>query len=411
MIAYLDTPSGISGDMFLGCLVDAGWPLVELQATLARLKLPPGSWTVAQTPVMRGPLRATLLEVHAAEGDHHRGLDAILAILAASALPEKVTAQAGAVFRRLAEAEAAVHGVSVADIHFHEVGALDAIIDVVGVCAGLQALGITQLYAGALPLGEGWANTAHGRIPLPAPATLALLAGVQAPTRPAPGPGELVTPTGAALLAELAIFRQPPLHLQRIGSGAGRKEFDWPNVARLWLGESLAMGANGQDVTTLVRVETNIDDMNPEHYAAASNSLFAAGAVDVWYAPIQMKKGRPGVLLSALAPVEREADLVSVLLRETTTLGVRVERVQRYAAARAFHTVETAYGTAPVKLKLIDGAVVGVKPEYDECARLAVELGLPVKQVYDTVLAAALVEFLPGGRASGAHAGHNPMDS
>src|SRR5690606_11305294 len=186
-----------------------------------------------------------------------------------------------AVFRRLAEAEAAVHGASIESVHFHAGGAIDAIIDIVGVCAGLHALGIEQLYAGGAPLGEGWVNSAHGRIPLPAPATLALLAAVNAPTRPAPGPGELVTPTGAALLAELAIFTQPPMRLVRIGLGAGRKEFDWPNVARLWLADALpAPGENAHDSGTtkpLVVLEANMDDMNPEHFAPASEKFFAAG--------------------------------------------------------------------------------------------------------------------------------------
>lgn len=403
MIAFLDIPSGISGDMFLGCLVDGGWPLAALEETIQRLKLPAGSWRVAQTPVMRGPLAATLLEVDAAEGDHHRHLSDILAIIAQADLPVQVKTRASAVFRRLAEAEAAVHGASVETIHFHEVGALDAIIDIVGVCAGLDALGVTQLYAGSVPLGEGWANTAHGRIPLPAPATLALLSAARAPTRPAPGPGELVTPTGAALLAELASFRQPPMRLQRVGQGAGRKEFDWPNVARLWFGEEdtgrpaggvQATPDTALEYTSMVVLETNIDDMNPELYAAASAALFAGGAVDVWLTPIQMKKGRPAVLLSVLAPPEQQGRLATILLQETTTLGVRVQPVGRYAAARALRTVATRYGPLAVKLKLVAGAVVGVKPEQDDCTRLAAAHGVPVRAVYEAALAAAYAEFL-----------------
>ncbi|HXF61691.1 MAG TPA: nickel pincer cofactor biosynthesis protein LarC [Caldilineaceae bacterium] len=392
-IAYLDMPSGISGDMFLGCLVDAGWPLAELEATMARLGLPPGSWAVRQETVMRGPLAATLLQVSAAEGDHHRHLHDVLAIIDRGDLPPAAATRAKAVFRRLAEAEAAVHGTGVEEVHFHEVGALDAIIDIVGVCVGLHALGVTQLYAGSLPLGEGWANTAHGRIPLPAPATLALLAAVQAPTRPAPGPGELVTPTGAALLAELAIFRQPPMRLARIGLGAGRKEFAWPNVARLWLGEGHEVAGNGEQ-HPLALLETNIDDMNPELYAAAAAALFAAGALDVWLTPIQMKKGRPGVQLSVLAPVEQEQPLVGVLLRETTTLGVRVQPVRRYAAGRELRRLTTPFGQVQVKLKVVNGQVVGAKPEQDDCIRLAAEQGVPVRMVYEAALAVAYAEFL-----------------
>jgi uncharacterized protein (TIGR00299 family) protein len=392
-VAYLDMPSGISGDMFLGCLMDAGWPLAELEATIARLGLPAGAVVLTQEPVMRGPLAAMLVTVNAAEGDQHRHLRDVLAIIDQGDLPEPVAARAKAVFRRLAEAEAIVHGIGVEEVHFHEVGALDAIVDIVGVCAGLHALGVTQLYAGALPLGEGWAATAHGRIPLPAPATLALLAAAHAPTRPAPGAGELVTPTGAALLAELADFRQPPLRLIRIGHGAGRKEFAWPNVARLWLGD--AESALGEiEQRTLALLETNIDDMNPELYAAATAALFAAGALDVWLTPIQMKKGRPGVLLSVLAAEEQEVQLVAVLLRETTTLGVRVQPVRRYAAERAQYTVTTPYGAVRVKLKLVEGVAVGAKPEQDDCAQLAESSGVSVRQVYEAALAAAYSELV-----------------
>ena len=394
MIAYLDLPSGISGDMFLGCLVDAGWPVAELEATLARLNLPPGSWQVAQTRVMRGPLAATLLEVEAAVGDDHRHLHHIAAILEAADLTPQVKARSLAVFRRLAEAEAAVHGSTVEDVHFHEVGALDAIVDVVGVCAGLEALGITQLYAGGAPLGEGWTQSAHGRIPLPAPATLALLTAVGAPTRPAPGPGELVTPTGAALLAELAIFRQPPMRLRRIGLGAGRRDFAWPNVARLWLGESLEAGNGAPEPERMVVLETNIDDMNPELYAAAGRALFAAGARDVWLTPIQMKKDRPALQLSVLAPQSHETALVDVILRETTTLGVRVQPVTRYAAARTEDVVSTPYGAVRVKIKLIDGQPVGAKPEHDECVRLAAAAGVPARTVFEAALAAAYTRWL-----------------
>ena len=388
MIAYLDLPSGISGDMFLGCLVDGGWPLAQLEETIAALGLPTGSWQLQQRAVMKGPLRATLVDVQATVGDAHRHLHDIQQIIAGAALPTTVKTQALAVFTRLAQAEAAVHGSTLDNVHFHEVGALDAIIDIVGVCAGLQALGVEQLYASGAPLGEGWTNSAHGRIPLPAPATLALLTAVGAPTRTAPGPGELVTPTGAALLAELAIFRQPRMQLQRIGIGAGQKEFAWPNLARLWLGEAVDGGQ-------LVQIETNIDDMNPELYGPISEQLFAAGALDVWTTAIGMKKGRPGVLLSVLAPQACETILSDLLLRETTTLGVRVHTVHRHEAARDFVTVATRYGAIPIKRKWLDGQVVGVKPEYAICQQLAQQQGVPVRMVYEAALTAAHQQTFP----------------
>jgi uncharacterized protein (TIGR00299 family) protein len=402
MIAYLDMPSGISGDMFLGCLVDAGWSLEQLRSTIERLGVPAGSWHVGQERVMRGPLAATLLNVEAAEGDQHRHLHHIAAILDQADLPRSVKSRSLAVFQRLAQAEAAVHGSSIEEVHFHEVGALDAIIDVVGVCAGLEALGIEQLFASSAPLGEGWTKSAHGRIPLPAPATLAILSGAGAPTRPAPGPGELVTPTGAALVAELALFRQPPMRLQRIGMGAGRKDFEWPNVARLWLGQAepashTAAQIDAQmdtQIEAMVLLETNIDDMNPELYGGVSRALFAAGARDVWLAPIQMKKERPAVQLSVLAPADHEAALVTTLLAETTTLGVRVQPVTRYAAARTMQQVTTSFGEVQVKVKWIDGKPVGAKPEHEDCVRLAEAQGVPVRVVYEAAAAAAYSTLL-----------------
>lgn len=400
MIAYLDMPSGISGDIFLGCLVDAGWPIEALQTVIDGLGLPPGLWQIAREEVMRGPLRATLVRVDTTEGDQHRHLHHVREIIFGGNLPQAVQARAVAVFTRLAQAEAAVHGSTLEEVHFHEVGALDAIIDIVGVCAGLDALGIEKLYAGGLPLGEGWTNSAHGRIPLPAPATLAILAEAQAPNRIAPGPGELVTPTGAALVAELAEFRQPPMNIHKIGLGAGRKDFPWPNAARLWLGVPASTAAPEQPAAAsidpaggqdggLVQLETNIDDMNPEWYAPVSRLLFEAGALDVWLTPIQMKKNRPGVLLGVLAHAQAESRLVDVILRETTTLGVRVHRVHRHEAARSVETVSTPYGEVRLKVKWVDGAFAGAKPEFDDCLALAQARQVSVRAVYEAALAAS----------------------
>lgn len=390
MIGYLDLPSGISGDIFLGCLVDAGWPLEELQQIPLRLKLPLESCRIGQADVMRGALRATHVTVDAAEEYVHRHLSDIAALIEASDLPEPVQARAVAVFARLARAEAKVHGTTVEQIHFHEVGAIDAIVDIAGVCAGLDALGIDSLYASALPLGHGWTNSAHGRIPLPAPATLELLAEANAPARPAPGPGELVTPTGAALICELAVFRQPEMRVRRVAVGAGSKEFDWPNVARLWLGDATSADA------ALVILETNIDDMSAELYPAVQDALVRAGALDVWSTAALMKKGRPASVLSALVPVDRERSVADAMLRETTTLGVRVHGVQRHEAERDFATVETEYGQVSVKLKRVQGELLGVKPEYEECARLAEAHGVPVRVVVERAQAAANRQYGPG---------------
>lgn len=382
MIAYLDLPAGLSGDIFLGCLVDAGWPIESLRATLDALALPAGSWDVRAEQVLRGPLRATLVHVDVADSTEHRHLSDIRALIERSRLAPWVQAHAIATFARLAMAEARVHGEPVEHVHFHEVGALDALVDIVGAAAGLHALGVEQLYASGAPLGSGWVQSAHGQIPLPAPATLELLTAAKAPTRPSPGPGELVTPTGAALLAQYARFEQPELRLLRVGIGAGQRDPAWPNVARLLLGEPLAAGP-------MVEIATNIDDMNPELYGAVTQRLFAAGARDVWLTAVQMKKGRPGVVLSLIAPAGLEGALSDLLLRETTTLGVRVHAVRRHEAGRVQRTVDTRYGPVQVKLKLIDGAVWGAMPEYDDCLRLAEAAGVPVRLVYEEARARA----------------------
>ena len=400
-VAYLDTPSGISGDIFLGCLVDAGWPLASLHTTVEDLNLPAGSWRVNAQPVMPGGIRATRVDVEASDETSERHLADVLSIIDSSTLPAQVKRRAGAVFTRLAHAEAHIHGTTHVAVHFHEVGALDAIIDIVGVCAGLHDLAVSALYASPLPLGPGWANSMHGRIPLPAPATLELLAAVNAPTVPAPGPGELVTPTGAALLAELAHFRQPEMRLRTIGYGAGQKQFDWPNVARLWLGEEPAEAPHQparEPTESLLVLETNIDDMNPELYEPVQRRLFDAGALDVWTTAIGMKKARPGTLLGVLAAPADESNLALLLLRETTTLGVRVYPVRRHVAERAMKTVATSFGPVRVKVKRVEGKVVGAKPEFEDCQALAEATGKPLPAVYAAALAAAspLVDHLSG---------------
>jgi uncharacterized protein (TIGR00299 family) protein len=280
------------------------------------------------------------------------------------------------VFQTLAQAEAKVHGTTLNEVHFHEVGAVDAIVDIVGTCCGLEALKIDTLYASALPLGHGWVMTAHGKLPLPAPATLEILGAKKAPVRPAPGEGELVTPTGAALVSTLATFAQPPMKLTRIATGGGTKNFAWPNVARMWLGEPIAGAA-----PTMVQVETNIDDMNPQLFPVVMDGLMEAGAADVWLTPVHMKKGRPGTVVSALTTPQRERAISDYLLKHTTTLGVRVHDVHRHEAGRSIQQVETRFGPVPVKVKSVDGQVTGGTPEFEDCRRIAAEHGVSVAEV------------------------------
>ena len=381
IIAYLDAASGISGDMFLGCLVDAGVKLETLGRVIASLKLPIQECSIDASEVKKGPLRALQVQVRAAESHTHRHLSHIQSLIVSSDLPTVVKDRSIAVFRRLANAEARVHGSTPEKVHFHEVGAIDAIVDIVGVVAGLHELGVEQLYASALPLAHGWVDTQHGRMALPAPATLEILTAVGAPTRPALGEGEWVTPTGAALVAELAVFEQPEMTLAAIGIGAGVKEAAWPNVARLWLGKNVGSSA-------MVQIETNIDDMNPQLYGPVMENLLAAGAADVWLTPVQMKKNRPGVVLCVLSSAILEARLVQLILQQTTTLGVRVHALaHRHEAERAVREISTQYGTVRMKIKLLEGRSAGAVPEFEDCRRLADQHGVPVRVVLEAAWA------------------------
>ncbi|MCL4535099.1 MAG: nickel pincer cofactor biosynthesis protein LarC [Bacteroidetes bacterium] len=369
--------------MCLGALVDAGLPFEELRAALA--ELPVGGYEITAERVASKGVTGTQVKVTLREEQPHRHLSHIADIIGASTLSAAVKERAIAVFRLLAEAEAKVHGSTPEEVHFHEVGAVDAIVDIVGTCFGLEGLGVTRTYASALPAGHGKVRTAHGLLPVPAPATLELMRRVNAPLRDVPVEGEMVTPTGAALLASFATFAQPRMRLQEIGYGFGQKEFPWPNVLRLWLGESLAQGLDADEVSV---IEANLDDTTGEMLGAAMESLLAAGALDVYFTPIQMKKNRPAVKLSVIASLEREATLAERMLRETTTLGVRVARMGRYKADRWQEEVSTPWGTVRVKVKALDDERVAA-PEYDDCRRLAQEHGVSVWEVWQAARAAA----------------------
>ncbi len=384
-LAYVDCFSGISGDMLLGALVDAGLRLELLEAELARLPLAGYRLEVKrrESHGLSGAKLEVVLEADSPQPE--RNLADILALIAASGLAERVRQRAAAVFTRLAEAEARVHGVPVEKVHFHEVGAVDSIVDVVGALIGLEALGVERLYASSLPLTGGTVQGRHGSLPLPAPATLELLAQVGAPTRPVPGEGELVTPTGAAILAELATFEQPPMRIGRVGYGFGRREFPWPNVLRVWLGQPMAGGLIPDEV---VLIETNLDDASPELLGYTMERLFEAGALDVYFAPIQMKKNRPGTLLGIIAPPAHAHSLVELVLAETTSLGVRLRPTSRLTVERREATVETSLGPIRVKLKRLAERTVAA-PEYEDCARLARQHGIPLAEVYRLALAAA----------------------
>jgi pyridinium-3,5-bisthiocarboxylic acid mononucleotide nickel chelatase len=378
-IAYADCFSGISGDMFLAALLDAGLPLDHLRSQLKLLPLEE-AWEIEVRKVQKGALQASQIEISMQASHDHRHYSEIRDMIAASALSPRTKELSQAVFAVLARAEAKVHGVEIEHVHFHEVGAVDSILDIVGAAVGLEYLGIEQLYASALPLGSGTVQTQHGLLPIPAPATLELLTGAGAPTVPSEAKIELVTPTGAAILAALAKFEQPSMRLLASGTGAGRKELPWANVLRLLVGESQS------DPQGILLIETNIDDLSPQALGHVMNLLFAAGALDVFFTPIQMKKNRPAVMLSLICRKSDETALTRLVLEHTTTFGMRIQPMQRCEAERRFATVQTPYGEVPLKLKLLDGAVIQAAPEYDVCARLAEQHAVPLAKVQQAAL-------------------------
>ena len=401
-VLYLDCASGAAGDMLLAALVDAGASLADLEPGLRALPLERWSWRAV--PVQRAGLRACHLQIEVEPGGpSHRTPAEIDALLRdATALPEKVRVQARRVFDRLAQAEARVHGVSVDALVLHEVGQTDALLDVVGVLLALQQLGIEAVYCSPLPLASGgdWGGgssagaatveTGYGQIALPAPATLEILSAVQASLRAAQAQDtkELVTPTAAALIAEIARFERPAMRLERVGVGAGTRDLPHrANVLRAWLAQTeQAAGAPAHSVIVL---ETVVDDMTPEQLAYARERVAAAGALDVWVESTAMKKGRMGWRIAAVARSDAEATLVHALLAETSTLGVRVRGERRYEAAREQREIATPLGPVSVKLKRIPGMVPQIAPEFDDCARLAAAHDLPITAVYALVERAA----------------------
>ncbi len=385
-IAYFDCPSGASGDMILGALVDAGVSLDALRGELA--KLPLQDYRLTAREVKRGAFRATKVDVEVdAKAQHHpRNLPEILSLLERSGLADRVKADAKRIFTRLAEAEARVHGTAVEAVHFHDVGAVDAIVDVSGAVAGLHLLGVWAVHVSALPVGGGMVEGAHGWIPIPGPGTAELLKGF--PVFDNRVTAELVTPTGAAILTTLAASAgsMPRMTVERVGYGAGREELPIPNVLRCFVGTATAT-ADGMEV--VVKLETTIDDMSPQLYEPLMDRLLEAGALDVFLMPVIMKRSRPGVVLTALAEPSRVAELSAILFEETTTIGVRWTDYQRTRLKREIRTLPTAYGPISFKLSRHQGRLITVTPEFSEVSRIAREKGLPVREVLEQARADA----------------------
>ncbi|MGB2613329.1 MAG: nickel pincer cofactor biosynthesis protein LarC [Phycisphaerae bacterium] len=381
-ILYIDAFSGISGDMFLGALVDAGLAEADLRAALATL--PIEGYELEVRREKRGSLAATRVEVKldAKAKQPHRHLSDIETILGAGN-----GARALEVFRRLAEAEARVHGTTAQEVHFHEVGAVDAIVDIFGVCAGLEILGVERVVSSGLPMGSGHVDAAHGRLPVPVPAVVELMRGF--PVRLCEEEGELVTPTGAALAVTLAdaFGPMPAMVMEKVGYGAGAREGKHvPNVLRVILGR--AAGPDAAESDSVWLLEANLDDATGETVGAATQALFEAGAVDVWVTAAMMKKGRPGMVLSCLAPEGLVGAVEEAFFRETPTFGVRRVRAERSKLAREHVEVETRFGRVRVKVGRRGGRIVTASPEYEDCRRAAAERSVAVREVYGAAMEA-----------------------
>ena len=370
--------------MILGALVAAGVPLEDIRDALGRLKVE--GFSLSLERATRGGVSGTRVLVRIdGKGAERRALAEFVGIVEASSLPAGTVERSCAVLRRLSEAEALAHGSGAGDAPAHELGDLDTLVDVVGSVAGLEVLGVERICASPFPSGSGVVRTEHGVLPVPSPATAALVAMANAPLTWPPAAaadtGEMVTPTGAAILTTLATFRQPTMNVQRVGYGLGsRDSSQYPNVLALWVGEEA-----GASTTGLALVETNLDDASGEHLGFVHERLLDQGARDVWFTPIQMKKNRPGTMLSAIVPAEMENQAVDLIMKETPTLGVRVRPLARYEAEREEVEVETSLGRLRVKVKRLEGRNVGVSPEYEACREVALEQGMPLQEVYRVV--------------------------
>ncbi|MFZ5645065.1 MAG: nickel pincer cofactor biosynthesis protein LarC [Bacillota bacterium] len=390
---YLDCFSGISGDMCLGALVDAGADGGKLKKDLEKLNL--HGWEMQITKKSVKGITGTKVDINVLEEHQpHRNFKDIQRIINECPLPDPVRKNSINIFERLAEAEGKVHGVSPDHVHFHEVGGVDSILDIVGASLALYYLGVELVYCSPVPPGRGTVNCRHGMLPVPAPATAELLKGV--PLASLDIEGELVTPTGAAIATSMAkgFGPLPEMTVESTGYGFGSKDFGIPNFLRVFIGESVS-GIKGYETETVSLIETNIDDMNPEFMGHIMERLFDRGALDVFVTPAYMKKNRPAYLLTVLCHPPEKDDLLSIIFEETTTLGVRCREETKIMLGRKTVEIATPYGKVRMKQALDrDGAVLRAAPEYEDCKRIALEKGMPVREVYES----ALVKSREGGR-------------
>ncbi|MEO8439715.1 MAG: nickel pincer cofactor biosynthesis protein LarC [Spartobacteria bacterium] len=386
---YLDCLSGISGDMTVGALCDLGVDPAEIERELGKLSL--GTTRLGFERQTRQGISGLkfIVDGPAPDAHAHTHYAAIRDAIGASGLSAFVREKSLAIFERIAQAEGKVHGVELAEVAFHEVGAVDSIADIVGACVALEALGSPRVIVSPLREGRGWIECAHGRFPLPAPATLEILRGVELEL--VDEAWESITPTGAAIAREFAesFGVMPRMEIERIGYGIGTRDLEQrPNVLRAILGQAAEISPNDLATDTIIEIETNLDDLSPELAGAAMERLLELGALDVTLAPVQMKKNRPGVHLSVLCEPTLEAQIVHLLLTETSAFGVRRSEKRRYKLERRFEKVETPFGGITLKLGLLDGGVVQVAPEFESCRAASARTGQPLRVVYQAALAA-----------------------
>ncbi len=376
---YLDAFAGISGDMMLGALTDLGVPLEVYRTVASKLGLSEVEISAGRTE--RKSIGAAKVHVHAPERGVVRTYAHIKSLIDKSSLPTGVKEKSQRIFALIAEAESRIHSRSIDQVHFHELGSADTLVDVAGTAAGLEHLGVEELLCSPLPMGTGMVKTHHGILPIPAPAVVEILKDV--PVYSSGIPTEIVTPTGAAIVAALAadFCLLPPMRIQAVGYGAGDRDLEIPNLLRAFLGEREGASRGRARERRLV-FSANIDDMNPELYPYVMEKLFEAGAEDVWLYPIQMKKSRPAVTLNVLVPPAREEDIKEVLFAETKTLGMRIAEVDKEYLDREIIQVETPFGRLRVKLARQQGRPVNIAPEYEDCRKAAAASGVPLKDVY-----------------------------
>lgn len=383
-VAYFDCFSGISGNMILGALIDLGLDIEELRAELSNLPLQ--GYQLEARRVAKQGISAIYVDVvaHGDEAEKGRKLKDILNLIDQSEINEEVKGLSKQIFVRLGEAEAKIHNQDLTSVHFQEIGAIDTLIDILGSLIGLKLLGIERVSCSPLNVGKGLVRCSHGLLPIPAPITAELLKGL--PVYATDVEGELTTPTGAAIITSIATHfgDMPSLRIQKVGYGAGKMDLAIPNLLRVFVGEAMEQA---KDYTTegVTVLETNIDDMNPQFYDHIMESLLQAGALDVFLTPVQMKKNRPGTLLSVITPKGQVEELLNILFKESTTLGVRVSETRRLSLPRSFHVIKTKFGEIRVKVAHRGNSIIKMAPEYEDCKKAAKDYQVPLSQVYAEV--------------------------